>query len=363
MLGLLTLGLTSIMIYTLVKNALLGKQLSTDDQFNGTIELIIPITPKTDFFLEAWQNSVTTFKLSAGQLKVHVLIDGHHPSLGSWQELRTKMPYLEIHSFPMRPTHMKPVPWMIEQISPRITAQVVIIGDAELVPTESAFLSIAKNVSEKDRSYFIVPQTAKFNVLGEAISVLNPTLAFASFFGFRKWRKNLTHPLLSISQGWMAMGLKTFKELEFKNIRVSSWKEAVSRQWDVQGKNFHLAFGEKHLIRFYPEDLKSLTYQLKGRWEDLWKKRDNAGFWLYLVALFLWSFPVICLLTHPFWAIASLLLLILYRFFSKIVFQESWISILLHPVGCLFWIGTFAWWLSDKLKEKYLARERRNIEG
>ncbi len=360
MLGLLAMGLTSIMIYTLVKNALQGKQLSREDQFVGSIELIIPVTPKAEFFLEAWQNSVSSYQLSSGQLKVHVLIDGHHPSLNAWQELRNKIPYLEIHSFPMRPIHVEPIPWMLDQIGPRIQGEIVIIGDAELVPTENAFLSIAKAVAEKDRSYFVVPQTAKFNVLGEAISVLNPTLAFTSIFGFRKWRRNLTHPLLSISQGWMAMTLKTFKELDFKTVRISTWKEAISRQWDEQGKTYFLAFGEKHLLRFYPEDLKVLSFQLKEKWDELWGKRDKVGFWLYLVTLFLWSFPVICILTHPFWSIASLFLLTLYRFFSKIIFQESWKSIILHPVACVFWLGTFAWWLSDKVKAKYFHKK---VEG
>lgn len=361
MLGLLAMGLTSLMIYTLVKNALLGKQLSQGEQFNGTIELIIPITPEAEFFLDAWQNSVSTYQLASGQLKVHILIDGHHPSLSAWQELRNKMPYLEIHSFPMRPAHVNPIPWMLEQIAPRIQGQIVIIGDAELVPTENAFISVAKAVAEKDRSYFVVPQTARFNVLGEAIAVLNPTLAFTSFFGFRKWRRNITHPLLSISQGWMAMNLKTFKELDFTTVRFATWKEAISRQWDEQGKTYHLAFGEKHLLRFYPEDLKVQTNQLKDKWEELWNKRDKMGFWLYLVALFLWSFPVICVLTHPFWSVASLFLLILYRFFSKIIFQESWKSIALHPVACVFWIGTFAWWLGEKLKANYLAKGKRGM--
>ena len=360
MLGLLCLGLTSIMIYTLVKNALLGKQLAKDDQFNGNIELIIPVTAKSEFFLEAWQNSVSTFSLLPGQLKVHVLIDGHHPSLNAWEQLRSKIPYLEIHGFPMRPSHVEAVPWMLEQMAPKITAQVVIIGDAELVPTEFAFLSLAKSVSEKDRSYFVVPQTAKFNTLGEAISVLNPTLAFASFFGFRRWRRNLTHPLLSISQGWMAMTLKTFKEIDFKSVRISTWKEAISRQWDEQKKTYHLAFGEKHLLRFYPEDIKTLVYQLRDKWEDLWRRRDKTGFWLYLVALFIWSFPVVCFFTHPFWALASFFLLILYRFFSKIVFQESWRAIALHPVATIFWLGTFFWWLSDNLRSKYGSQASLN---
>ena len=124
MLGLIALGLTSIMIYTLVKNALLGKQLSKDDQFKGNIELIIPVTPTTEFFLEAWQKSISTFQLGSGQLKVHVLIDGHHASLNDWQELRKNIPYLEIHSFPMRPTHVDPIPWMLDQMAPKIQAAI-----------------------------------------------------------------------------------------------------------------------------------------------------------------------------------------------------------------------------------------------
>ncbi len=75
MLGFLAMGLTTLMIYTLVKNALLGKQLSQGDKFSGTIELIIPVTSKSELFLEAWP----THQIASGQLKVHILIDGHHP--------------------------------------------------------------------------------------------------------------------------------------------------------------------------------------------------------------------------------------------------------------------------------------------
>lgn len=352
MLGLLALGLTAIMIYTLVKNALLGKQLSKDDEFTGSIELIVPVLEKSEFFLESWPRTVST------QLKVHVLVDGHHPSLSAWLELKTQIPYLEIHSFPMRPSHVDPVPWMLDQISGKISSQVVIIGDPELIPTEHAFLSVARSVIEKKRSYFVVPQTAKLNVLGEAISALNPTLAFTSFFGFKKWRRNLTHPLLSISQGWMAMSFETFKEIDFKSARISTWKEFISRQWDEQKKTYHLAFGEKQLLRSYPQDVKVLGQQLRDRWEDLWNKKDKVGFWLFAVAIFLWSFPVLCLVTHPFWAIASIFLLVLYRFFSKIVFQESWRAILLHPVACLFWLGALGWFIWDKVEAKYFKPKK-----
>ena len=353
MLGLLALGLTTIMIYTLVKNALVGKQLSQDDQFRGTVELIIPLTPKSEFFLVAWQKAAESFQFSSTQLRIHLLVDGHHPSLNVWQELKSKILSLEIHSFPMRPTHVEAVPWMLEQISSQIKGDVVIIGDAELVPSANAFASAASKVIEKNRSYFIVPQTAKTNLLGESISVLNPTLALASFFGTAKWRKNITQPLLSISQGWMCMTLQTFKAIDFKMIRISTWKEAISRQWEDQNKKYYLAFGEKQLTRFYPEDLKTLVYQLRNEWEDLWNRKVKTGFVLFLTTLFLWSFPMICLFTHPYWSITSFFLLVLYRFFTKIVFQESWKAIFLHPVACLMWIGSFFWWLSGQLKSKY----------
>lgn len=352
MLGLLTLGLTALMIYTLVKNALVGKQLSQADSFTGTIEVIVPVTSESELNLEAWGNAIHGSQFGHGQMKIHVLIDGHHPSLNDWQSHQKTMPYLEIHTLSMRPSHVEATPWLLEQISPHISGSIVIIADPELVPNQNAFLSIADTISEKKRSYFVVPQTAKLNVLGEAVAVLNPTLAYTSFFGFKKWRKNITHPLLSISQGWMAMELSTFKEIDFKLARISTWKEFISRHWDEKKHNYHLAFGEKHLLRYYPTDIKVHLEKLKADWEKLWNKKNKVSFYLYAGTLFVWSFPIICLFTHPFWALASFFLLVLYRFFSKIVFQESWGSIMLHPIACIASMGTLVWMVVDKVKAK-----------
>lgn len=353
MLGLLALGLTVVMIFTLVKNALVGTQLSSEDHFAGTIELIIPITLRSEFYLEPWIKNLSDFKSINGHVRIHILIDGHHPSLNAWQELHQKLPYVELHSFLLRPLGREAVPWMIEQLAPKIKGDVVIIGDAELVPTEHAFMSIAKLVTDKQKAYFVLPQTHKQNILGEAVASLNPTLALASVFGFRKIRRNISHPLVSISQGWMGMPLSLFKHFDFSKVNIPSWKEALAKGWDIENKTYILAFGEKHLLRYYPEDLKVQIYQLKTYWEELWSKGERTGLWLYLVALFIWSFPIICLFTHPFWALASFFLLILYRFFTKIVFQESWPVLVLHPLSCLVWLGTFFWWGFTGLKTRY----------
>ncbi|HXH29545.1 MAG TPA: hypothetical protein VNJ01_01920 [Bacteriovoracaceae bacterium] len=355
MLGLVTLGLTVVMIYTLVKNALIGKQLDSKDVFNGNVELIIPIATRSEFYLEPWMAALSSYKLQPSQLKIHILIDGHHPSFVAWNELKEKLPYVELHSFMTRPEGREAIPWMIEQISPRITADVVIIGDAELVPTEHAFHSLAKLVSEKQKPYFVLPQTAKINIFGEAVATLNPTLALVSVFGFKKFRRNISHPLMSIAQGWMGMTHETFMKFDFSQITVPSWKEALARQWDTENKTYILAFGEKHLRRYYPDDLKIQIFQMKTNWEELWSKGDHIGLGLFICALFIWSFPVVCFFTHPFWSLASIILLMLYRFFSKIVFQESWPAIFMHPFGCLVWIGTFIWWSVNSLRAKYSA--------
>lgn len=356
MTGLVAIGLMLIMIYTLVKNALLGTQLSADDKFNGSVELIIPITTRSEFYLEPWVKNL--FELGQNtQVRIHILIDGHHPSLNAWQELHKKLPNVELHSFLTRPLGRPAIPWMIEQMSPNLTGDVIIIGDAELVPTEHAFLSLGKLVTEKQKAFFVLPQTHKQNNLGEAVAVLNPTLALASIFGFRKIRRNISHPLVSISQGWMGMPLATFKSFDWSRVNIPSWKEALAKGWDVENKSYILAFGEKHLLRYYPEDFKAQVYQLHTYWEELWLKGERTGLWLYIAVLFIWSFPILFFVTHPFWALGSIFLLTLYRFFTKIVFQESWGAMFLHPFAGLVWIGTFIWWGTQNLKEIYLKKK------
>ena len=207
MLGLVALGLSVVMIYTLVKNALVGTQLSSGDKFAGSVELIIPITVQSEFYLEPWIQNLSQYRLGSENVKIHILIDGHHPAAEAWQELHQKLPYVELHSFLLKPLGREAVPWMIEQIAPSIKSDVVIIGDAELVPTDYVFTSIGKLVTEKQKAYFILPQTSKRTTLGEAIAVINPTLALASIFGFRRFRKALPCiRLSSVSSFWLKPG-------------------------------------------------------------------------------------------------------------------------------------------------------------
>ncbi len=352
MLGFLALGLTCVMVYTLVKNALLGTQLSSGDTYIGRIDLIIPVSQTSEFFLGPWPENLTQISQLSGQLKIHLLVDGHHPSITTWQEMREQLPFLEIHSFTVKPAGREAVPWMIEQIAPQISANIVILADPELVPNRHAFLSLGKLVSQKQKAYFVLPQTHRQNLVGEAIATVNPTLALASIYGFRKLRRNISHPLLSISQGWMGMPLAVFREFNWARVNISSWKEALAKGWDLENRSYILAFGEKNLLRYYPDSVMAQMTQLKNYWGELWMRSDKTALWLFLAVLFIWSFPILCFFTHPFWSLASILLLVLFRFFSKIVFQESWGAMMLHPIGAMVWIVTFFWWGYEAFKAR-----------
>lgn len=358
MLGLLALGLTTVMIYTLVRNALIGTQLAPRETFEGSVDLIIPIKAQSDFYLDPWLKNLSEPNHTGARIKIYILVDGHHPSLNVWQELQSKIPFVEIISFISKPVGREVTPWMIDQIKEKINANVVIIGDPELVPTIDIFSSLGKLITEKRKAFFVLPQTQKINILNEAIACINPTLALASTFGFRKMRRNVSHPLVSISEGWMAMPLTMFRDFNWSKINISSWKEALVKAWEIENQNYILAFGEKHLLRYYPEDVKIHAQKISQYWADLWQKGERSGFWIYIIALFIWSFPVFFFFTHPFWSLGSICLLALYRFFTKIVFQESWGAMALHPFGALFWLGTCAWWFVAGIQSKYGSKAR-----
>jgi hypothetical protein len=340
MLGLLALGLTCLMIYTLIRNALMGKQLSAHHGPALPVEILLPITQKSHFNAHSWCEALNSSEMGPSGVKIHLLIDGHHPGITQWQEAQKNTAALVIHSFPMRPKDVVPETWMLEQVSPHITAPVVIIADPEIAPLSAAFQSVAQVIADKKRCTFFVPQTAKKKALSEAIALLNPTLAYLSLAGPGRWRSKFAPSLMAMAQGWMAMGQEDFRQIDFTLLGPWHFKEGLARHWKHKNRRLYLGFGEKFLQRQYAENLSDLLLELNQRWQDLWEEKNRSSLWLYLLAVVLWSFPLIFLFTHFFWSIASFGLLVIYRFFTKIIFQESSLAVLLHPVACIFLIGS-----------------------
>ncbi len=350
MLGFAVIGLTLFMIFTIVKNALVGKQLDAEKSYQGPIDLIIPLSTSSDVPIEPW---IETLKTLSPNIKIHLLADGAHILQGALNELEVKFPQVTVHRFNHPSGKESGAPWMISEIKNKITAEVVLLGDVEVVPSQIAFNATAALVQEKEKPIFVLPQTAKLSVLGEAIALLNPTLALVSVFGFRKYRRNVSYPLMALSKGWIGMKQADFSSLVFEKMKGNSWKEEIVKTWEEDRQSFALVFGERYLQRYYSTDVKSQTLTMKQFWDDTWTTGNRTGLWLFALAIFVWSFPLLCFLNYPYWAIVSFGLLVLYRFFSKIVFQESWGAMCLHPLAAVAWFGTFIWWGVTGVKTRY----------
>jgi hypothetical protein len=266
------------MIFTLVKNALIGVQLSEKDQYNESIELIVPITTDDFFDPQEWLGALKQYKhLQQNNLRIHFLIDKYHPSINLLQSSPQNLSFVEFQTFTLRPEDSVAVPWMIGQIAEQIKGKTIIIGDPEIIPSEHALISAAYHMTKSQRPLFIVPQTAKINPLGEALESLNPTLALISVLGFKKYTKNLTHPLFSISRGWMVMPLSIFNQLSWSRFSFNSWKECISKEWDRSETNFALGFGEKLLLKYYPSDFKIHAQSVKNNWSKIWNASFNVS--------------------------------------------------------------------------------------
>jgi hypothetical protein len=338
MLGLLALGFTSLMIYTLVKNALFGIQLNKTSSYHGTIELIVCNGPQDNISFEHWGNALSSYSSFSDQLIVHFLFDGLHSDLGKWQQLSQGKNWIKIHHFTQRPSESNSCPWMIDQISSSIQSSIVLITDSQTIPSNEAIISLGSFMLEKQTPIYAIPQTAQVSTLSETIFSLNPTLSFISLFGIKKWRRHFAKNLFSITDGLLCVDQKFFKELNFKASNNFSWKELFFKNFEDTGLRFQLAFGEKFLKRYHSQSSAAGLLEISQNWESMWSKKNKLPFWIFAASVFVWSFPLICLFTHPFWAMASFFLLVLYRFFTKIVFQESWTSVILHPVGSAYWI-------------------------
>jgi hypothetical protein len=346
MLGLLALGFTALMIYTLVKNALFGLQLNKTSSYHGTIELIVCNGPQNNISLEAWEVALSSYTSLSNQLIVHFLFDGLHTELERWQQLAQGKNWIKIHHFTQKPSEANSCSWMTDQISSSIQSSIVLMTDSQTIPSSEAITSLGSFMLEKQTPIYAIPQTAQVSVLSETIFSLNPTLSFTSLFGFKKWRKHFSQNLFSITDGLLCVDQKFFKEMDFKASNNFSWKELFFQKFTESGLRFQLAFGEKFLKRYHPQSSAAGLLEISQNWESMWNKKNKLPFWIFAACVFVWSFPLICLFTHPFWAMASFFLLVLYRFFTKIVFQESWTSVVLHPVGSAFWIiGLFQFML------------------
>jgi hypothetical protein len=330
----ISLALMGWMIFTLVKNAIIGVQLGPKDEYHESLEIILPITGTDYFYAEEWIKRIKTFHLfKQNNLRIHFLMDKHNPQTHILQGLEKDISFIEVHTFTILPENIQIVPWMISQISDQIKGKNVIVGDAEIIPTEEGLRSMAYNCDKHERPLLVLPQMARTHFAGEALESLSPSLALISFLTLSRRAKAYFYPLLEISNCWIIMKLEVFKDISWEKQNLPQWKHCVTHSWETKNIPLKLAFGEKHLTKYYPTPFKEHVNKLFKSTEALWELKNKNGLFLFLIFQFLWFIPIGFLGVYPLWTILGLFLLVLYRFFTKIIFQESWISVALHPIS------------------------------
>ena len=335
------------MIYTIVKNALVGKQLSSSLSHSPSLSMIIPIQNEDPFYHLAWADFFKETQ-SFSDLDFIFMASPDHAEYPRLEE------FLKDYPRTMLVSASGGLPSALEELKKQSMKETVVIADPQVIARKELLSSLEDLALTQDQPYFVLPQISKQTVLGEAVESVAPNLSLVSIFGFRKFRKNISHPLLSLSKGWLCLNKKIFLETPFHRISHPSLKLSLAELWEEKEISYGLAFGEKNLLCLYPRILMDQLLSQKQSWERLWKTGERSGFALYLLSLFIWSFPILCFFTHPYWSVASFLLLSLYRFFSKIVFQTSLRATFLHPIACSVWLVSLGWWLVEEIRKKYL---------
>jgi hypothetical protein len=341
MTGLMPIGLILTMIYNLVNNALRGLQIK-NGEFTGTIDYLIPYYPHHHIPFEQWEQILQHSLDAKINVNFHFISAGHHEQTHNLENLQKKFSNIKVHVFMASQEDEILSTWMIENIRQHINAEIVFIADINLVPDESVLLNSSQNLKSGQSAQIIFPQTSKQNFIGDSLAQLSPGLCYISLFGRGQLRKNLSQHLIGLTQLCICMTKTQFQDLPWNKFSAVTWKEAILNTWNLQNTHFNVAFGEKHLKTYYPNLFKQHFVYMRTTWKKYWNHNNRIGLIIFIFIHLAWSLPLLSFLTHPFWALGSLLLIMMYRLFTKIIFQESWISVILHPFSSICWLVAFA---------------------
>ncbi len=356
---LISLILMSWMIFTIVKNAIIAIQLNPKDHYKDSLELIVPILPEDYFNPEIWKKSFLEFQqLNVNNFRIHFLIEKHHSQSNELENLQKTFPFIEIHFFTTGPENIDAAPWMISQIKDQIKGKFVLLGDPDVIPSEKGLISIAYNLEKFERPLIVLPQVSQQNPIGEALESLGPGVALISLVTIKRKAKYFFYGLIGLSKSWLGMSLSQFKEITWQNHKNFSWKDYLYKHWEYSEAKLKLAFGEKFLIKHYPENYQLHLKSIFKYYQFLWTKGDRNTLFLYFMFQFIWFIPLALFWVYPLWTVAGLILILFYRFFTKIIFQESWISVCMHPISnCLHFVGLSLPLIDLLLKKKSTTKE------
>lgn len=337
MLGLITLGLMIIMIYGLVSLAVRGK-VATTHAPAATGPLSICMILKDQHALTPLQlehNLQVISKFEGAEFLL--MVQGVEAEVHAYEEMQKRFPHLKVYMVPNHPQVASVSGWMMQELLHLAKGEHIILLHSQLDLDESMINSAVNENIQNNKAVYGLSQTKREFFLSESIFALTPQLLISSLKIPQKWKNSIRLSALSdFTSYFLLLSRKQLQSLGQIDLAATGVVSTLCQELS-QRDELRLMYGERHLTRRIPPTRSLLVYEVRQQWGRLLLAKDKTALVLFIAALIVWSFPWMFAITHPYWALVGFFLMGVYRFFTKIVFQESWPNVILHPLACVFW--------------------------
>lgn len=337
MLGLITLGLMLVMIYGLVSLAVKGKVANTHaPKSNAKFSVCMILKDQhalTPLQLQHNLEIISRFP----QADFLLMVQGVEAEVHAYEEMQKRFPALKVYMVPNHPPVASVSGWMMQELLKLAQGDYIILLHSQLDLDENMIESALNESIHNNKAVYGLAQIKRDFFLAESVFALTPQLLIASLKIPQKWKNSIRLSALTDFTNYFLLLSRT--QLKSMGDLDLSSKGAISTLWQELSNKDELKFmyGERHLARRVPPTRSLIHFEVRQLWTRLLGAKDKTSLILFILALLIWSFPWMFAITHPYWALVGFFLLGIYRFFTKIVFQESWPNIILHPVACVFW--------------------------
>ncbi|HLT22334.1 MAG TPA: hypothetical protein VKZ84_02785 [Bacteriovoracaceae bacterium] len=332
MIGFIFFLLAARQIYIIIKNGLTARQIKKASSGAGVLVLI---EVKSGDFLDTY--FLNQVKSIHPPHDLHFIVAMDHPQI------------LELtgHDFQVASynTHIESPIDVINRISLESPLESILVTDLNIEFDSEGLFGVEKLLADTKGPYCIIPQVHSSNVTVDCLYTLNPHLALISLLSFKRLTRSFKQPLLNMSDLCIA-----FRKVDFELFpENSNWKSSLFYGFRSRAIGLKLCFGEKHFSLYLGPDLKTLWQKMGKVWQKAGSLHDYSTA-TYLIQCFIWIFPILFFDIHPFYSLGILFLLLIYRIFTFIIFQENILSILVHPIAGLMWLASFVWDKGHQLK-------------
>jgi|SRR5690554_2971011 len=333
MIGFIFLLLAARQIYIIIKNGLTARQIREANTGQGVLVLVE--IKNSDHIDDTYLSRLESIK-APHQLYLIAPLD--HPQMLEFSSRGFMMANYN--------HQVEKAIDVINRLSLETDCESILVSDANILFDSNGLFGLEKLLTDNKGPYYIVPQIYSENITIDCLFTLNPNLALISLFSFKRLTRSLRHPLLTMSEICIAYRKKDFELFPDH----SNWKSSILYDFRNRAIGLKLCFGEKFFSLYLKPDLASLWQKMRKQWEVALKSKDYSASSFFIQTL-IWLFPVLFFELHPFYSIGIFLLLLIYRIFTFIIFQENILSLFVHPIAALMWLVSFGWNALDKVKK------------